>query len=385
MNRVEYRFIYNRKGKLNKEGKALIQIEAYLNPKRKYFSTGIYVTPKQWDDKKKIIKNHLQAQQLNWQLLEQMKQLQEFEMDMRRQKGEFDLSMFEILKNNESHNFWQLFDRYHETQDVSQSRKFYIRRTIKYLKEFNPNLSFQNFTLQTIYDFDYFLRKKGLHTNTVLQHHKITKHFLNLMVKSDVIKENPYSKYQIKREKTERVYLTEDELMQIEQLQLPAKNKRMQEVKDMFLFSCYTGLRYSDLQALKPENIETTDGQTTLIVRQKKTKDFVRIPISLLFNGKALEILNKYYGENKKHIFPQSSNQDTNRQLKLLQAYAGLNKTLTFHVSRHTFGTLLAKYTHDPYLIKELMGHSDIQTSMVYIHLSNEHVTERLKRVKWQR
>ncbi len=381
---VEYRFVFNRKNKLNKNGQALIQLETYLNGKRKYFSTGIYITPDQWDKKKHIIKNHPQSQQLNWQLGVMKQQYQEFEMEMKRKHGKFDLSMFELLKNKASVNFWEMFENYYQTQNVSKSRKTYIKRTIKYLKEFAPFLSFENFDLQTIYGFEYFLQSKGLHTNTIMQHHKVVKHFLNIMVRNDVIKDNPYNKFKIKKAKTERVFLTEDELKALEGLELPERNRRMQEVLDMFRFSCYTGLRFSDIQALTPKNVEKYDnGEVVLRIRQQKTGDFVAIPLHLVFKGKAIDILNKYYDKNKERIFPKSSNQDVNRQLKLIQVLADLNKTLTFHVARHTFGTLLAKFTHDPYLIKQLMGHSDIQTSMTYIHLSNEMVNERLKNIDW--
>jgi len=330
------------------------------------------------------IKNHPQSQQLNWQLGVMKQQYQEFEMEMKRKHGKFDLSMFELLKNKASVNFWEMFENYYQTQNVSKSRKTYIKRTIKYLKEFAPFLSFENFDLQTIYGFEYFLQSKGLHTNTIMQHHKVVKHFLNIMVRNDVIKDNPYNKFKIKKAKTERVFLTEDELKALEGLELPERNRRMQEVLDMFRFSCYTGLRFSDIQALTPKNVEKYDnGEVVLRIRQQKTGDFVAIPLHLVFKGKAIDILNKYYDKNKERIFPKSSNQDVNRQLKLIQVLADLNKTLTFHVARHTFGTLLAKFTHDPYLIKQLMGHSDIQTSMTYIHLSNEMVNERLKNIDW--
>ncbi len=381
---IEYRLIYNRRGKLNKEGKALIQIEVYQNRKRKYFSTGIYIKPNQWDDKRKIVKSHPEAQRLNMQLFEQIKRLRDFETEMRTQNGEFDISMFEILKHREVYNFWEMFDHYMHTQNVSKSRKYYINRTIKYLKEFNPNLTFKNFNLQTIYEFDAFLRSKHLHTNTILQHHKITKHFLNLMVKNKIIKENPYRLYQIKREKSERVYLTEEELAVLESINLDKNNKKLRQVLDLFLFSCYTGLRFSDIQSLTSKHIEETEGEISIRIRQKKTGDFVSIPLDLLFRGKAIRILEKYKNAGQQRIFPKMTNQEANRQLKLIQAYAGLQKVLTFHVARHTFGTLLAKYTHDPYLIRDLMGHSDIQTSMVYIHLSNAHIKERLKKVRWE-
>ncbi len=384
MDRVEYRYIYNRKGKLNKDGKALIQLEAYQGRKRKYFSTGIYVAPKQWDDKKKIIKNHPQAQKLNWQLLQFMEQLQEFEMEMRKEHEYFSLSMFEILKQSEVYDFWKMFEEFLETENVGKERKIYIRRTIRYLKEFNSNLSFDNFTLKTIYDFDYFLRtKKQLHNNTVMQHHKVIKHFFNMMIKREVIKDTPYKNFDIKYERTERTFLTEDELKILEDLQKQDLKGKLPEILDMFLFSCYTGLRFSDIQKLSINHIQSENNLTVLRIKQQKTNKVVTIPISILFNGKAMQILEKYINTKTERIFPKSSNQDTNRQLKLLQTLSGLSKNLTFHVARHTFGTLLATYTHDPYLIKELMGHSDIKTSMIYIHLSNDIVNKRLKEINW--
>ena len=269
MRRVEFRFIYNRKGQLNKDGKALVQLEIYQGRKRKFFSTGIYLTPKQWDDKRQVVKNHTDAQRLNWFLRDMMNRFQDYEIQMIQQHGYVELSMFDNLKDNETSDFWEMFEKYHETQDVSISRRRYIKRTIKYWKEFNPKLTFKTFNLQTIYNFDLFLRQKGLHTNTILQHHKVTQHFLNVMVKSEIIKDNPYTKYSIKREKTERTFLTEEELNAIAELEIPETEERLRLARDMFLFSCYTGLRFSDVQALKPYNIEKTDGVVNLKIKHQ--------------------------------------------------------------------------------------------------------------------
>ena len=109
----------------------------------------------------------------------------------------------------------------------------------------------------------------------------------------------------------------------------------------------------------------------------------MRLPIHLLFNGKAIKILQKYIDKSDPYIFPRITNQTTNRLLKVIQYFAGIQKTLTFHLARHTFGTLLAAYVKDPFIIKQLMGHADIQTSMIYIHTSNELIKEKLKNIEW--
>ena len=381
---VKYRLVYNRRNKFNKDGKALIQIETYLGKKKRYFSTGIYIYPEEWDDKRKLVKTTVEY---NWRLFELQKEMQKFENKMIEEYGYFDLSMFDefFAKQNSvaEDDFFGQFEKYYEMQNVSKSRKMYIKRTIKYWKELNSKITLRTFNLQTILEYDYFLRtEKGLHTNSILQHHKITKHFLNQLKRSGIIDRNEYDNFKIKREKTERIYLTESEIDRIKDVQTEP-NRRYTAVKDMFLFSCYTGLRFSDIRSLKPVNIERDGDDVNIVKKQEKTGDTVHLPISVLFDGKALEILDKYYDESKGFIFPAITNQAANRILKSLQMSAGIQKELTFHVARHTFGTLLAKYTHDPYLIKELMGHSDIRTSMTYIHLSQQMMKERLKKVKW--
>jgi len=106
--------------------------------------------------------------------------------------------------------------------------------------------------------------------------------------------------------------------------------------------------------------------------------------VSLLFGGKAVDIIKKYEEDfPEKYLFPRISNQKANLKLKLVALLAKINKVLTFHVSRHTFGTNLAAATSDRFLIKELMGHADIKTSMVYIHTSQEQIRNKLRNTDW--
>ncbi len=381
--KVIYHLIFNRQNRLRRDGTASIHILIYQNKKKKYINTGINVTPEQWDDKRKIITDHPHAQELNWMLRKKLDQLQQFEAEKYIQFGYFELEMFDELLKNEERDFWELFYKYAERNDLSISRKNYILRTIKKLKEFDQHLSFNKLTYNKIVEFDFFLRSQDYHTNTVAHFHKVLRAFLTQMVKSEVIPKNPYLKFKIKTEKTEKEFLTDLEVRKIEELQI--ENTDIEYIKDMFLFSCYTGLRFSDLQALTPKNFDFTDDGIYMKVKQQKTKSTVSMPIHLLFNGKAIGILQKYYAPDKDRLFPKITNQAANRILKIIQLGAGLKKKLTFHIARHTFGTLLALYAKDPYLIKQLMGHADIETSMTYIHLSNEIMKEKLKKIDWSK
>ncbi len=103
-----------------------------------------------------------------------------------------------------------------------------------------------------------------------------------------------------------------------------------------------------------------------------------------MFNGKAVDIIKKYENSSpEKFLFPRISNQKANQYLKVAAMLAKITKNLTFHIARHSFGTNLAYATGDQFLIKELMGHSDIKTSMIYIHITQDQIKEKLKNTKW--
>ncbi len=382
MQKIQFKFVYNRKNKLNKDGTALIQIEAYLNRKRKYFSTGIKIKPAEWDKKKNIInKKHPKYIDYNFILQAQLKKLQERELEFLKNGKDITL---QDLSVNENFDFFLQFEKYKKNHDVSQRRKDQIDLTIRTLKEFDKQISFENFNYNKIIQFDNYLEtQKKLSQNSKANYHKMVQSFLNYCVKSDIIDKNPYIKFKIKTEKTKREFLTIDEIETINNIDYKLLPEQIAELKDMFIFSCYTGLRFSDIQQLTPQMFDFTDDGVFLNLQQQKTKQVQRLPLHLLFNGKPIEILNKYLDRDKKYIFSRITNQNANRLLKVIQPIAKISKNLTFHLSRHTFGTQMARLSNDPYLIKELMGHSDIATSMIYIHLNNEAMSDKLKKIEW--
>ena len=152
----------------------------------------------------------------------------------------------------------------------------------------------------------------------------------------------------------------------------------------MFLFSCYSGLRFSDLMNLKPEHIQHTgEGLEIALHKMVKIPQPVFIPLHMVFKGKGESILKKYLSDKTEYIFPRITGQKANEYLKTVARDASISKRVTWHTARHTFGSQLAARYNDPYLIMQLMGHKEIKTSMIYIHSCQEIIKNKLKKVNW--
>lgn len=254
-------------------------------------------------------------------------------------------------------------------------------------------IRFEKITIQFINEFDYWLRNtptakgKPLHINTIRHRHDILRSFVLLAVDEGYIKQCPYATrhgqkgFHYSGIESRRTYLTDEELKRIEDFK-PLDS--MELSKDLFLFGCYTGLRFADIMSLTRENISNVDGKTFLTLREGKTQKIKNnLPISEIFNGKAVALVEKYSDRNRATLFPKITDQAINRILKTIAGATGINKEVSFHVSRHTFGTYLANHGGDALLIQYFMNHSKIETSLKYIHQSEKVQLDKLKNIDW--
>jgi site-specific recombinase XerD len=398
MKKAVFKIVYNRNNRFDKNGKAPVYIECYLNRKRKYLKTGIKIEPKHWDSKQNTIKsNYPNFIQLNRRLKKQIKLLEDFEYKHIEEDKNFSLNLIDDSVFNKeidlvSGNFIE-FCKKTIKENVSKSNRT-IRQhkvTIKRLEKYFPDLTFNKIDFSIVKEFDDILRREGLHVNTIATHHKVFKVYLNLAIKMNLLpSENyPYKNFKVKTIQTKRTFLTMAEVDKVEKLKFTDNTRHIEQVRDMFLFGCYTGMRYSDVMELTNEDIKEDKDGYFVETRMNKTQNFIKIPLALLFKGKAVNIVDKYKSDIKrKFLFPRQTpkgmtNQNTNRILKVIMMLAKIDKNITFHLSRHTFGTNLAVATSDQFLIKELMGHADIKTSMIYIHTSQEQIKNKLKNTDW--
>ena len=171
-------------------------------------------------------------------------------------------------------------------------------------------------------------------------------------------------------------------------MDLSQYDHKLGEVRDLFLFSCYTGLRISDATHLKPEYFTKAKGGYELEFVTQKVNKRAQLPLHSLFKmpgekiSKPEIILEKYYDKKKEFIFPVLSEPFINRHLKVLATLADISIKVTFHTARHSFGTYMANKIPLPVLMV-LMQHSDIKTTMTYVNTSQELVKQGLMKVAW--
>jgi integrase len=393
MKSLSIKVIYNRRNqKLSNEDKAPVNIEVYLggeNGFRKFLPTGIKIEPQFWNDKKSIVLDtHPNASQHNKIIRDIVSSIEDYNYTLQANKQTLTAELLNDFIAPTASNPKSFLDFVSTEIDPALkrgTRKEHIY-TYNLLKEFRNEILFSDINYSFVQDFDRYMRsEKGLMQNTIHKHHAHIKRFIRLASFKELYDESksPYKKFTSKKEKSDRISLSIEELKMIEVVDTIAYPELIQ-VKDMFLFACYTGLRYSDMITLERKHIVDDADGLCIVKKMEKVPKPVTLPLALLFKGKPLEILNKYLPNTTTTIFPTYTNQHTNRLLKVIAGIAKTPMRLTFHIARHTFGSMMADLTQNPYLIMDLMGHADIKTSMIYIHRSQERINKQLRDVKWE-
>lgn len=387
MDKVLYNSVFNRKNRLLPNGTALIQIEAYMKGKKKYFSTKIYIAPEQWDSKHRTIKAHPNQITLNKQIRDFITSLEDAEMKRRQSGKPFTLDyLSEFVNGNCSNSFTEFCNRELKNGKFSKNTTTEHQTTINYLEKFKKDVQFDGVTFEFLNDFERFLREKELHKNTIAKHFTIVRRYVNLAINKELFDLNkyPFRKFKLQRVKTYRAYLVPEELERLEYLRLPVEMADYKTSLDKYLFSCYTGLRYSDVTALKPENLVMEDGKEWLVFTMQKTGVEIRLPIHLPVFSKALDIIYNYIS-GKPTVFPYQQNETLNTHLKAIAAKAEINKKVTFHTARHTQATLLLYKGVSITTVQKLLGHKRLETTQIYGKVMDMTIINELQNVSFSR
>jgi site-specific recombinase XerD len=261
----------------------------------------------------------------------------------------------------------------------------------KFLKEkyHRNDISLSELNYKFILDFETFLSKhqpkdhqKPLHNNGIMKHIERLCKMVNMSVTMDWLAKDPFAKYKQHFDKVERFYLTKEELSAIENKKFTIE--RLQVVKDLFLFSCYTGLAYIDTMNLNAGNIvKGIDGNDWLITSRQKTDTDVRVPLL----PQAEELIKKYQDHPKAvnygTLFPVISNQKTNAYLKEIADLCNINKAITFHIARHTFATTVTLSNGVPIeSVSKMLGHTTIRSTQVYAKVVEQKLSEDMQNLK---
>ncbi len=223
-----------------------------------------------------------------------------------------------------------------------------------------------------ILSFENFLRshkprhnKKQIGNNDIMKHLQRLRKMITLAYNMEWIDHDPFRKFKQKLIPTQRGYLTAKELERLEVLAI--NSKRLNTVRDLFVFSCYTGISYIDLMLLTKESLVL--GMDTYWIVTKREKNGNPVKIQLL--NKALDLIKCYMTDKRSVInntlFPMISNQKTNAYLKEIAPLAEIQKNLTFHMARHTFAATVTLTNGVPIeTISKMLGHTRLATTQIY-------------------
>lgn len=374
-----------KKDKTNKEGKAPIYVRITVNGRRADLALKQNISEINWNANRGLAKgnkdeivnlnNYLEKFRAGIVASYQELVLQKTLITAEIVKNKFigcDQTEFTILKLIELHNEeevdvleWGTMKNYYTTQKyLKRFLKVKYGSNDKYLSELNYKF---------VIDFDFFLRrlknkqgKISLQNNGVMKHLERLFKMVNLSIKHEWIGKDPFHAYKLKFEKTEREFLTKHELQKIEEIDFTRSS--LQTVKDLFIFSCYTGLAYIDVYNLLPSNVvQMDDGNLWIKTFRQKTSTPVVVPLL----PKAIAIIEKYRNHPKTiadgKLLPTYSNQKLNSYLKDIAVACEITKPLTFHIARHTFATTITLTNGVPIeSISKMLGHTKLSTTQIY-------------------
>ncbi len=381
----------------NSSGKHYVYIKVYVNrTDYSFFSTGLEIEKKQLRNGQVV--GNVNAYEINNAINKALRSLGEIVTNQIAQGAKITskgiIHSYEngaISKPVNKITFNTYFrDKIDELEGIEKSDTLRDKRqTLAVLDGFNSELGFKDINPEVMYDFWNYLKRKPYKEATCYKHKKNITWAINRAIASRLVDPliNPWQGMVIKRPEGNREALTIDELSHMEALSY--EDQLQQKYLDAFLFSCYTGMRFCDIQKLAKEHIVEEEGENYIRMTYAKTMDSSGAKVSLnidkLFEGKPLQIIRKYpvLGTGEGRIFTSIFNARANEELKVFANEAKIKKNLTFHMGRHTFGTHLARVLKDPYTLMNFMGLRKLDTAMIYIHADRDIMNDKIDSINW--
>ena len=387
-----------KRSKSRADGKCPVYVRCTINNQRFELSPGIFIIPQFWDDERqqvfgrteetKVLNNRLDK--INTRIQDVYNQLESkgepFSalkvknrlLGVSNEKGVLEI-LDGIIKGIEARI----------GSDYSVGTLKHYKTTRVRLAEFFKTRFGRNDMALSMVDysflnsFDLYLKTEfWLKPNTALTYHKHLKKVLNTAIAMNQISFNPYSSFKVTRNETHRDYLTSHELEQINNKEI--STLRIEIIRDVFVFACYTGLGYAELNKLTENHIHIgDDGGEWIIIDRNKTDIRCRVPLL----PQAKSILQKY--ENfpvnitRGKLLPVHSNQKMNEYLKELGDICGIKKNLSMHVARHTFATSITLANGVPIeTVSKMLGHTSLKTTQIYARIVDSKISKDMEKLK---
>jgi integrase len=382
------------RNRINQANSCAIKCRITFIKKRKELSTGLFVNPDYWDSKQQKVKPpEPDSEYINTQLsliktkinraflmLQIKEQVFTVEDIYTLYKGEKLTRDYKVIEYFESYleRLKKLINI--EIKQVTWNKHYY---TLNHVKSFigwkykKKDISLKKLKMTFINDLEFYLKTEKGHQQITIN--KIILRFrksIKTAVTEGYIDKDPFSQYKHKKVKKKVIFLSADELMRLEEFHFV--QVRLQQVKDMFIFCCYTGLPYREMANLNAKHIQKGfDGNLWINIERQKTEKSLSVPLL----PKAKEILDKYKTEET--LLPVISNQKFNSYLKEIADILGIEKRLTHHTARKTFASTVLLFNNVPMeIVAELLGHSSITiTEASYGKVVQKNISKEMSRI----
>jgi len=234
-----------------------------------------------------------------------------------------------------------------------------------------------------ITEYEFYLRtERKCANNTAVKYIKNFHKIINICLANGWLTKDPFANYKAKVKEVIREFLTEQEIQSL--MEKEFVSERLELVRDIFVFSCFTGLAYIDVKQLTPDNIVLgIDGDKWINKNRQKTDTNSKIPLL----PTAQYIMDKYENhpvcKNKGNLLPILSNQKMNAYLKEIATVCGIYKELTFHIARHTFATTVTLSNGVPIeTVSKMLGHTNLKTTQHYAKILDKKISEDMQVLK---
>ena len=387
---------YAKSTKSNSAGQFPIYVRLTVNGKRLEFSTKKFVEPSKWSSEMTKMKGQSEEARSFNEYLDLMKsKVFDIQMGLIHRNEEITIEVFKNILNGtkerqrllipifEEHN-----NKIKELIGIEYAPGTYERykTSLKHTKDFlNWKYSISDIDITKIdyafiTDYEFYLRSvRKCANNTAVKYIKNFNKIIKICLANDWLDKNPFANYKSKVKEVERVYLSEDEIQNI--INKDFKIERLTLVRDIFLFSCFTGLAYIDVKNLTKSHISLgIDGDKWIFTHRQKTETASKIPILSVTQM----IIDKYADHpqsvNEDKLLPILSNQKMNAYLKEIATVCEIEKELTFHIARHTFATTVTLTNGVPIeSVSKMLGHKNLRTTQHYAKVLDRKVSDDMK------
>lgn len=385
-----------------KNGEVPIYTKIYVDGKRLEMSTGYSVNPKFWNNVTGEFKSsHSEYNHYNTKLADIKSEIKR-EFLLMTAMGpivtvqELKRKYLKIEDKPISKTLCEAFD-YHniKVEQLVKAEKLSDETLLRYKITKNKIVAFMKATYHVsdkplnelkysfITDLEhYFLTNQKLHNNTTYKYIKNFKKVITMAVNNDWMPKNPFMQFKSQYHWKDREVLNQDEIDIL--INKTFSSERLNEVRDVFVFCCYTGFAYADIHKFERDSVmRGLDGEYWLSTHRQKSKIKESVPLL----PKALEIIQKYqdsdYCITNNKLLPVKSNQKYNEYIQEIAALCGIKKHLTTHIARHTFATTITLSNGVPIeTVSSMLGHKNIKTTQIYAKVVEQKVSDDMKKLK---